>query len=53
MLGVISTVSVLAGSAAATLARRFEHHYEAIETGAGLLMIGGFFLIGTALPIML
>ena len=50
MLSLISTVSVVAGCAAAMAAQRFKKHAEAIETGAGLLVIGGLFLIGTALP---
>jgi hypothetical protein len=53
MLGIVSLVSIIFGTAAASLAERCSKHVEAIETGAGVLLLGGFALIGTALPVML
>jgi hypothetical protein len=53
MLGIVSLVSIVFGTAAASLAERCGKHVEAIETGAGVLLLGGFALIGSALPVML
>jgi uncharacterized membrane protein YgdD (TMEM256/DUF423 family) len=53
MLGIVSLVSVTAGAAAAYLAERLPTRAEAIETGAGFLLIGAFALLGSALPIIL
>jgi hypothetical protein len=52
MLGAFSLMSIILGGAAATLADRFAKHAEAIETGAGVLLIGGLALLGSALPVM-
>jgi hypothetical protein len=53
MLGVVSFISVVMGTAAATVAERFPTYVEAIETGAGVLLIAGFALAGCFLPIVL
>jgi hypothetical protein len=50
MVALLSLVSVTAGAAAAYYAGRFPAHVEAIETAAGVLLIGGLALLGSALP---
>jgi len=50
MLGVLSVVT---GAAVAYFAERFPARVEALETGAGFLLIGGFALTGCALPVVL
>jgi hypothetical protein len=52
MLGAFSLMSIVVGAAAAAVADRFAKHAEAIETGAGVLLIGGLALLGSALPVM-
>jgi hypothetical protein len=53
MTGVISMISVAIGAAVAYAADRFPARTEALETGAGVLLIGGLALLGTALPVIL
>ncbi len=53
MIGIVSLISVMAGAAAAYLAERLPTRVEAIETGAGFLLIGGLALLGSALPVIL
>ena len=53
MLGAVSFISVVIGTAAATVAERYPNYIEAIETGAGVLLIGGFALAGSFLPVVL
>jgi hypothetical protein len=53
MLGVVSFISVVLGAAAAGMAHRFPAHIEAIETGAGVLFVGGIALAGALLPVVL
>jgi hypothetical protein len=53
MLAMISLLTVMLGAATAAVAGRFPPHVEALETGAGVLLIGGLALLGTALPVML
>ena len=53
MLGIVSLINVTFGAVTAYVAGRFPARAEAIETGAGFLLIGGFALIGSALPIVL
>jgi hypothetical protein len=53
MIGALSLLSVIAGAAAAYYAARFPAHVEALETGAGALLIGGLALLGSALPTIL
>jgi len=53
MLGAAGLFSVMTGSVAAYLSERFPAHVEAVETAAGILLLGGFALIGGALPTMI
>jgi len=53
MLAGISTVFVVAGGTLAQFARRFPVRTETLETIAGFMLIGGFALIGSALPVLL
>ena len=53
MIGAVGLLSVIVGAVAAYLAERFPAHIEAVETGAGVLLIGGFALTGYALPVIL
>jgi hypothetical protein len=52
MLGAASFISVVLGAAAAVTAERFPAYVEAIETGAGVLLIGGIALAGLLLPVV-
>jgi hypothetical protein len=49
MIGLVSVMSVVAGASVAYAADRFPGHIEALETGAGILLLGGFALLGSAL----
>ncbi len=53
MFGVAGLLSVAGGGVVAYLAERFPVHIETIETAAGLLLLGGFALVGCALPAMI
>jgi hypothetical protein len=53
MCCVMSFIGIVGGSAAAYFAHRFPAHMEAIETGAGVLLIGGLMLLGAGLPAVL
>ena len=53
MVGAFSLIGIVLGAAAAYFAERFQAHREAIETGAGVLLIGGLALLGSALPAVL
>ena len=53
MLGAVSFISVVLGAAAATVAERYPTYIEAIETAAGVLLIGGIALAGSFLPVIL
>lgn len=50
MLAFASLISVLLGGFLACYSDRFPAHVEALETGAGVLLIGGLALLGSALP---
>ncbi len=50
MLGIAGLLSVMAGGAIAYFAERFPGYTEALETAAGVLVIGGFALATSALP---
>jgi len=52
MAGLAGLLGVAGGSVVAYLAERFPVHIETIETAAGVLLLGGFALIGCALPAM-
>lgn len=57
MLAAAGLLSVMLGAVAAYSAKRFPGHFaghvEALETGAGVLLIGGLALAGCALPVVL
>ena len=42
MIGIAGLLSVMAGGVVAYVAERFPAHIEALETAAGVLLIGGF-----------
>jgi hypothetical protein len=50
MLGALSTVSVVVGSAVALGAKWHPSRTETLETCAGAFLIFGFGLLGSALP---
>ena len=52
MVGILGLLSVVAGAAIAYLADRFPARLEALQTGAGVLMIGGFALASSGLPLI-
>jgi hypothetical protein len=53
MIGAVSLISVVLGATIACLADRYPAHVEMLETGAGALLIGGFALLGSTLPVLL
>jgi len=53
MSGLIGLASFIGGAAMATLSDRLSGHVEALETGAGFLLIGGLALLGCGLPVIL
>jgi len=52
MAGVAGLFIVTIGNVGACLAQRFPDHTKTVETAAGFLLLGGFALIGCALPVM-
>jgi hypothetical protein len=52
MIGAAGLLIVTIGSVVACLSKRFPHT-ETVETAAGFLLLGGFALIGCALPVMI
>jgi hypothetical protein len=53
MVGAMSLISALLGNAVAYVADRFPANAATLETSAGVLLIGGLALLGSALPIFL
>jgi len=53
MAAVAGLFSVTGGTVVAYFAARFPARIEVIETAAGALLLGGFALIGCALPAMI
>jgi hypothetical protein len=49
MFGVVGLLSVIVGAAAAYAADRYPTYIEALETVAGILVLGGFAVAGYAL----
>jgi hypothetical protein len=49
MTGVVGLLSVIVGAVAACAADRYPAHIEALETAAGILVLGGFAVAGYAL----
>ena len=52
MLAIAGFFSVITGVTAACVARRWPAHAQNIETAAGALLLGGFALVGWAMPAM-
>lgn len=52
MIGELSIVSVVVGTAFALGARRYTRYREAMETVGGVLLIAGFALLGYSLERM-
>ena len=50
MAGAVGLLSVMIGAVVACTSERFPAHVEAIETGAGFLLLSGLALTGFALP---
>lgn len=53
MAGIVGLLSMVLGACVACVADRFPAHVEAMETGAGFLLLSGLTLAGLALPAML
>jgi hypothetical protein len=53
MVGALSLIGKLMSTAAAYFAERVSIYREEIETAAGILLIGGLMLLGSALPVIL
>jgi hypothetical protein len=53
LLGAAGLLIATIGAVVACLAKRFPAHTETAETAAGFLLLGGFALIGCALPVMI
>jgi hypothetical protein len=49
MICILSLMSVVLGASAAYAADRFPAHVAVLETGAGVLLLTGFALLGSAL----
>jgi hypothetical protein len=53
MVGAAGLLIATIGSVVACLSKRFPANTETVETVAGFLLLGGFALIGCALPVMI
>jgi hypothetical protein len=53
MIGVAGLLIATTGTVVACVAKRFPAHIDSVSTVAGFLMLGGFALIGCALPVMI
>jgi hypothetical protein len=53
MSGIVSLINGTFGGVTGYVAECWSTRAEAIETAAGFLLIGGFMLIGSALPAVL
>jgi hypothetical protein len=53
MLAAAGVLGVMAGMTSAYLARWLPSRGQAIETVAGLMLLGGFALVGSAMPVIL
>ena len=53
VIGILSLLSVMSGTAIAYLAKRFPAQIELLETGAGALLLGGLALASSGLPVIL
>jgi hypothetical protein len=53
VVGILGLLSVMIGAVVAYSAERFPAHIEALETGAGALLLGGLALASCGLPVIL
>lgn len=53
MIAICSLVSLVLGATIAVAAERYPGHVAAMETVAGVLLIGGLGLIGAGLPVFI
>lgn len=53
VVGILGMLSVVTGAVVANLAKRFPAHIEALETGAGALLLGGLALASCGLPVLI
>jgi hypothetical protein len=53
VVGILGLLSVMTGAVVAYLAKRFPAHIEALQTGAGALLLGGLALASCGLPVIL
>jgi hypothetical protein len=53
VVGILGLLSFMTGAVVAYLAKRFPAHIEALETGAGALLLGGLALASCGLPIII
>jgi hypothetical protein len=53
VVGILGMLSVGTGAVVAYLAKRFPAHIEALETGAGALLLGGLALASCGLPVLI
>ena len=53
MIGAVGLLSVSVGAVVGFLADRFPAHVVALESDDGILLIGGFALTSSALPVIL
>ena len=53
VVGILGLLSVMTGAVVAYVAKRFPDHIEALETGAGALLLGGLALASCGLPVIL
>jgi hypothetical protein len=53
MIGTAGVLVATIGTVVACLAKRFPAYTETVETAAGFLLLGGFALVGCALPTMI
>jgi cytochrome c biogenesis protein CcdA len=53
MIALVSTINMVLGAAVAFIANSYPPHREIIETVAGIVLIGGFAMLGYALECVL
>jgi hypothetical protein len=53
MLGAAGVFGVMAGMAGSFFASRVPNRAETIQTAAGIVLLGGFALVGWAMPVMM
>jgi len=53
VVGILGMLSVVTSAVVAYLAKRFPAHIEALETGAGALLLGGLALASCGLPVLI